>query len=346
MFDRTGGPAGMARMGILALLWGSTFLWISVALTGLSPVQVTFVRCVLGTAVVLVWCAVARLRLPRGGAVWRHLLVAAFFCNALPFAMFSFGQQTVDSGVAGVLNATTPLWSLVLGIVLGTERDLRPVRLGGLLVGFVGVLLMFAPWQQSGVVSWGSLAILVAAASYAVGFVYMGRHLVGRGTPAVALAAAQLLLTTGLIALTLPAGGVATVHLSSGVLLAALVLGVCCTGVTFALTYRMIADEGATNTAAVGYLLPVVSVVLGMVVLGEEPGLRVVAGMVVVLIGLGMVRRRAARPPSDVGSQAAGTARGADEGAGMAVGSEQTGAEQTGAAADSAPAPAAPARCR
>ncbi|WP_075743692.1 MULTISPECIES: DMT family transporter [Actinoalloteichus] len=281
-------------MGVLALLWGSTFLWISVALTGLSPVQVTLVRCALGTGVLIIWCVGTRLRLPRGRATWGHLVVAAFFCNALPFAMFSLGQQTVDSGVAGVLNATTPLWSLVIGLLIGTERDLRPVRLGGLLLGFVGILLIFAPWQQTGLLSWGALAILVAAASYAIGFVYMGRNLVGRGTPAVALAAAQLLVATGLTTLTLPAGGLVAVQLSPAVLIAVLVLGVCCTGATFALTYRMIADEGATNTAAVGYLLPVVSVVLGVVVLGEDLGLRVVVGMLVVLVALGMTRRRAA----------------------------------------------------
>ncbi|WP_084643631.1 DMT family transporter [Actinoalloteichus hymeniacidonis] len=283
-------------MGVLALLWGSTFLWISVALEGLAPVQVTLVRCALGTIVLIVWCAVSRLRLPRDRATWGHLLVAAFFCNALPFAMFSLGQQTVDSGVAGVLNATTPLWSLVIGIVIGAERDLRPIRLGGLGLGFVGILLIFAPWQQDGMVSWGALAIVVAAVGYAIGFVYMGRHLVGRGTPAIALAAAQLLVATGLTTVTLPASGWPPVALSPVILIAVLVLGVFCTGITFALTYRMIADEGATNTAAVGYLLPVVSVALGAIVLGEELGIRVVLGMVVVLVAVGMTRRRSAGP--------------------------------------------------
>ena len=97
-----------ARVGVLALLWGSTFLWIELALDALAPVQVTLARCVLGAATLLVLCFGAGLRLPRGRGLWARIVVAAFFCNALPFTMFSIGQQTVDSGVAGVLNATTP----------------------------------------------------------------------------------------------------------------------------------------------------------------------------------------------------------------------------------------------
>ncbi len=279
-------------MGVLALLWGSTFLWIKVALEGLSPVQVTLARCVLASLTLACWRYAAGRRLPRGRAVWGRLTVAAFFCNALPFALFSIGEQTVGSGLAGVLNATTPLWSLLIGIAIGTERGLRPVRLGGLLLGFAGVAVIFAPWRHSGSVGWGALAIVGAAVSYAVGFAYMGRRLVGRGIPAISLSSGQILAATGLTALTVPAGGLSAVHLRPAVAVAALVLGVLATGVTFHLTYRIIADEGATNAATVGYLLPVVSVALGAVFLGEAFSPRVAAGMVVVLVGIAMTRRR------------------------------------------------------
>lgn len=292
------GVGALARIGVLALLWGSTFLWIKIALAGFSPVQVTLIRCALGAVVLLALCYAARRRLPRDRATWGHLVVAALFCNAVPFALFSIGEQTVDSGVAGVLNATTPLWALLIGIVLGTERGLRPVRLGGLLLGFAGTVLIFAPWQQSGLTSWGALAIIGAAASYAVGFAYMGANLVGKGHPTIALSAAQLIAATGLTTLTLPAGGLTTVQVGPAILVAVVVLGVLSTGVTFHLTFRMIADEGATNTAAVGYLLPVVSVALGAIVLGEELTVRVIAGMVIVLVGLGMIRWTKRTPPT------------------------------------------------
>lgn len=258
------------------------------------PLQVTLARCVLGALVLVVACYTTGQRLPRGVATWRHVVVAAFFCNALPFALFSMGQQTVDSGLAGVLNATTPLWSIALGLALGSERGLRPVRLAGLLLGFTGTIVIFAPWQTTGATGWGALAILGAAASYAVAFTYMGRTLVRRGTPTISLSAAQLVAASGLTALAVPIGGLETIDPGPTVLVAAVVLSVFCTAITFHLTYRIINDEGATNAAVVGYLLPVVSVLLGAVVLGEDLSVRVVLGMAVVLVGVGITRRQGA----------------------------------------------------
>jgi drug/metabolite transporter (DMT)-like permease len=191
--------------------------------------------------------------------------------------------------VAGVLNATPPLWSLLIGIAIGTERTLSPIRLAGLLLGFAGTLLIFAPWHRT--FGWGSLTILGAAASYAVAYAYMARNLTGRGNAPLALAAAQLVAATGLSALVLPFGGVGFAHIRPEAVVAVVILGVFGTGFTFALNYRLIADEGATNAAIVGYLLPVVSVALGAIVLGERLNARVIAGLVVVLVGVGMTRR-------------------------------------------------------
>ncbi|WP_443040841.1 DMT family transporter [Streptomyces sp. AHA2] len=326
----TRGLRGGVRVAVLALLWGSTFLWIELALRGLSPLQVTFVRCFLG-ALVLVGAAWATgRRLPRGVAVWRHIGVAAFFCNALPFALFSLGQQTVGSGLAGVLNATTPLWSVALGLALGSERGIRPVRLAGLVLGFAGTIVIFAPWRTSGATGWGALAILGAAASYAVAFTYMGRTLVRRGTPTLSLSSAQLLAASGMTAVALPAGGgLEPVDPTPVVLVAAVVLSVFCTAVTFHLTYRIINDEGATNAAVVGYLLPVVSVLLGAVVLGEDVGLRVVLGMAVVLAGVAMTRRTSAPAGPTTGrAPAAGPAAAPD--AADATGTDGTDTDETG----------------
>lgn len=296
-------------MGVLALLWGSTFLWIKLALAGLSPVQVTLIRSALGAAVLIALARSARQPLPRDLATWRHLLVAAFFCNALPFVLFGIGEQTVDSGVAGVLNATTPLWSLLIGIAIGTERGLHPIRLAGLLLGFAGTLLIFAPWQRTGLASWGAVAILCAAASYAVAFAYMGRKLVGRGGP-MAMSAAQLGAAAGLSVLALPAGGLVAVRLDPTALVAVVILGIFGTGFTFALNYRLIADEGPTTAATVGYLLPVVSVLLGAIVLDEPLSIRVIAGMLVVLLGVGLTRRWPARADAHTVRCAEGGVRG------------------------------------
>ncbi|MDT0570119.1 DMT family transporter [Streptomyces sp. DSM 3412] len=303
--------ASTLRMALLALLWGSGFLWIKLALNhGLSPLQITVARCALGAAVLLVLALAARQRLPRDRRTWTHLLIAAFFCNALPFALFGIGEQTVDSGTAGVLNATTPLWALLLGLVLGTDRPLSPARLTGLLLGFAGVLLIFAPWQRAGLMTSGALALLGAAVSYAVAFAYMGRHLTGRDAP-LAVSAAQLLAATGWATTGWAATGWAAdapPAASAGpsgadltALLAVAVLGIFGTGVTFYLNYRLIADEGATSAATVGYLLPVVSVALGALFLDERVGTRVIAGMVVVLAGVALTRprRTSARSAAD-----------------------------------------------
>lgn len=295
------GPAkarAWARLTALALLWGSTFLWIEIALTALSPVQVTLSRCALGCATLLVLCGVTGSRLPRGAATWGHIVVSALLCNALPFAMFSLGQETVSSGVAGVLNATTPLWALLLGLAAGTERRIRPSRWCGLLLGFGGTVMIFAPWEETATAGWGALAIVVAAASYATAFSYMARHLVGRGLSTLSLAAAQLCAATGLVGLLVPAGGLSPVELDARVATAVLVLGVFSTGLTFYFSYRIIADEGATNAAAVTYLLPVVAIVLGSVVLGEPVSARMVTGMVIVLVGVGLSRHQPRRTPT------------------------------------------------
>ncbi|MFJ6673536.1 DMT family transporter [Actinosynnema sp. NPDC091369] len=282
---------GVMRMGALALLWGSVFLWIELALTGLSPTQITVVRCALGAVTLLVMARLNGQKLPR--RLWGRLAVAAFFCNALPFLLFAVGQQTVDSGVAGVLNATTPLFSLIIGFALGTDGPVTPVRVLGLVVGFAGVTLIFAPWEEASVVSLGALALLGAAASYAVAFAYMGRKLVGHGGP-VAVSAAQLLAATALSTLMVPFDHTpATPNVTAVV--AVVVLGVFGTGFTFILNYRIIEDEGPTSAATVGYLLPVVSVGLGALVLGEPLTPRIVAGMAVVLAGVALTRLALAR---------------------------------------------------
>ncbi|MEV7730935.1 DMT family transporter [Streptomyces sp. NPDC088921] len=291
-------PASTLRMAVLALLWGSGFLWIKLALDhGLSPAQITIARCVLGTAVLFLLAHAAGQRLPRSRSTWAHLVVAALFCNAIPFALFAIGEQSVDSGVAGVLNATTPLWSLLIGVLLGTDRGLRPLRLTGLLLGFAGTVLIFAPWHRSGLLTWGALALLAAAASYAVAFAYMARKLTSGQAP-LAYSAAQLLMATGWTTLSLPFAGPVDTDLTG--LAAVTALGVLGTGVTFYLNYRLIADEGPVTAATVGYLLPVVSVTLGAVLLDERVGLRVLIGMGVVLTGVALTRPIGARGCTDM----------------------------------------------
>ncbi|WP_133907732.1 DMT family transporter [Actinophytocola oryzae] len=286
-------------MGLLALFWGSSFLWIKLGLASFTPIQMTFARVVLGAAVLVVLCYAGRNRLPRDRRLWGHMLVAAVIGNVIPFTLFAVGERTVDSGVAGVLNATTPLWVLLIAIVLRTERGLSTTKIAGLVLGFVGTLLIFSPWEVS-FASWDAMAILFAAICYAVSFAYIGRFISGRGVAPIALSASQITAAAALMAVTLPFSGFPAVHLHWGAAIAVTILGVFGTGFAFALNYRIITDEGPTNAATVGYLLPVVSVLLGALFLDESLSPHVVAGMVVVLGGVALtrVRRRPVEPPA------------------------------------------------
>ncbi len=278
-------------MGLLALFWGSSFLWIKMGLASFSPVQMTFLRLLLGSAVLVVLCYAGGRRLPRDRRLWGHLTVAALVGNAIPFTLFAVGEETVDSGVAGVLNATTPLWVLLIAIVLRTERNLGAAKVTGLVLGFAGTLLIFSPWEAA-VASWGALVILVAAICYAISFAYIGRFVSGRGVAPIALSASQIVAATGLTALALPVHGLEPIHLRWDAAVAVAILGIVGTGFAFALNYRLITDEGPTNASAVAYLLPVVSVLLGALFLDEALTPHVVVGMVVVLGGVALTRVR------------------------------------------------------
>ncbi len=283
--------ASYLRLGVLAVLWGASFLLIKIALTAMSPVQIAFTRIVLGALVLVVLCAVRGIRLSSDRRLWRHVAVAGLFASALPWMLYGVAERSVDSGLTGVL--TTPLWTLLFGFLSGQQRALAPRKLGGLALGFAGVLLILAPWQAVSAVP-GVLACLAAAASYGIGYVYIGRHLTGGSDNApapLAMAGMQLTAAAGIAVLALPVEGFPAVRFEPAALLAVAVLGVFGTGIGFALNYRLIADEGPTAASTVTYVMPVVSVLLGWLVLGEQIGGRVVAGIALVLLGVALSRQ-------------------------------------------------------
>jgi drug/metabolite transporter (DMT)-like permease len=284
--------ASLVRFVSLALVWGSSFLWIKIALGGLSPIQITLIRLILGAAVIVTLAIVTHAGLPKGWRAWAMMLVPALFGSALPFTLFAVGELSVDSGIAGVMNSTTPLWALLITVAIGTERNLGVLRTVGLLAGFAGTLVIFAPWQSAGVASWGALVCLVGAISYAVSYAYIGRNLSGK-LSSVTLSASQLTGGVVLVAIAMPfTGGLDPVHLSIGPVIAVTILGVMGTGVAFVLNNRLIEDEGVVLATSVGYLIPIVSVLLGVFFLHEELNVRILIGMVVVLAGVALSRRR------------------------------------------------------
>src|SRR3954449_5314199 len=163
----------LARFLLLALLWGSSFTIIKVSLRGLTPGQLVLTRLVLGAAVLLAIAGLRRVGLPHSAAIWGHVTVAALLGNVVPFLLLSYGEQSTAAGIAGVLIGGTPLLTLSLAtMVLPAERaTLRKVV--GLLVGFLGVVIVISPWHDAGGSVGGRLACLGAALSYAAGFLYV-----------------------------------------------------------------------------------------------------------------------------------------------------------------------------
>ncbi|MEV0569397.1 DMT family transporter [Dactylosporangium sp. NPDC050588] len=286
--------SSMLRLAGLALLWGSGFLWIKLSLRGFTPVQIVLVRLTLG-ALVLAPIALARgMRFPTDKRIWGHLFVAALVANSIPYTLFGIGEKTVGSNVAGVINATTPLWTVLVAFLAGTDRKVSAWRGVGLALGFAGTVLIFSPWKSANeIASWGGLATLAASASYGISYVYMGKHLTNRGIPSIMLSASQLAAGAMLMLLAMPFGGLVAPHWRWDAVASLVILGVLGTGVAYVLNYRLIADEGPTIASTTNYLLPVVAVVLGALVVNEPVTVSMVAGMLIVLGGVFLVQRTA-----------------------------------------------------
>jgi drug/metabolite transporter (DMT)-like permease len=293
------------RLVALALLWGSGFLWIKLALRGFTPVQITLIRLALGALVLIPIAMHRRMRFPTGRTVWVHLFVAALVANAIPYTLFGIAEKTIDSNVAGVLNATTPLWTLLVAYLAGTDRYVNAWRGLGIAVGFAGTVLIFTPWESAGeIASWGGLAVLAASASYGVSYVYMGRFLTNRGIPPIMLSASQLAAATAIMVLALPFGGLTAPTWRTDAVVSLLILGVLGTGLAYVLNYRLIGDIGPTAASTTTYLLPVVAVILGALVVDEHVTAWMVAGMLLVLAGVFLVQRVGAPPkPAPVGER-------------------------------------------
>jgi drug/metabolite transporter (DMT)-like permease len=282
----------VALIAVLALLWGSGFFWIALSLDGFSPVQLTFLRLALGALVLVPIVLIRRVARPRGWPIWGHLTVSALIANAIPYTLFGVAQQTVPSSLAGVINATTPLWTVLIATAARTEGPLTPPRALGVTLGFVGVLVLFEPWNATtGGQIGGVLACIGAAASYGLAYVYQGRFLTNRGLSPLTLTAAQLVAASAILAAALPFGGGITAEPPAIAIAAVLILGVIGTGVALIINFTLIASEGPTAASVVTYLVPVVAVALGVLVLHEPARLTLPIGALLILAGVALVRR-------------------------------------------------------
>ncbi|MFG2817367.1 DMT family transporter [Streptomyces sp. NPDC048410] len=285
------------RFGLLSLIWGFSFLLIKVGTGAYAPFQVTLGRLFFGTLVLAVAMAVKREGLPRGARTWAHLAVAAFFLNALPFSLFAFAELTIPSTLAGICNATSPLWGMAFSVIALSEDRPTRVRVAGLGVGFLGVLTVLGAWQGfHGLDARGTALALLASLSYPVGWIYVRRTVAGTGNSHLSMTGAQLLLATVQLAIVTPLFTSVPARFPVGPLLAVAALGALGTGVAMLVQYGLVAEVGPTTAQMVTYFVPVIATVAGVTILGESLRWTTPVGAVIVIVGaaLTQVRRRAA----------------------------------------------------
>lgn len=313
----TPSPASIAVQFVLCgVVWGSSFLFMKVALTGLSPAQVVWSRLVLGALALGVFVLLRRDRLPRRLAVWAHMTVLAVTFCVVPFLLFSWAQQHVTSGLASIYNATTPLMTAVMAWLVFRVEKLTTSQIAGILVGILGVMVIIAPWQgldlSQSIVA--QVAILGATACYGFSLAYMRRFASDTGMTAlvfsflnIGIAAAIMLALTPVLILT-------PVVLDGWVVGSILLLGCLGTGVAYIWNQNAVRAWGPTRASTVTYITPVVGVALGVVILGEQVTWNEPVGAIVVFLGilLAQNRLRLFRPRTPSARRtAAGTTTGA-----------------------------------
>lgn len=279
---------GTAAMFVaLATTWGASFLFIKIGLEGLTPEQVVWGRLVFGAAALVVISAVTRTPLPGDPRLWGHLLVVAPLLCVLPFSLFAWAEQHVSSGVASVLNATTPLMTVLVGIAALPQERLSRDRVAGLLLGFAGVLVVIGAWNlTAGGELLGQLACLGATASYGLAFVYLRRFVAGRQLPALTVATVQIVLGAVVMLVATPFIADPTPILTGRVVVAVVLLGVLGTGLAYVWNTAIVGRWGATNASTVTYLTPLVGVLLGVLVLGESATWNQPLGALVIVSGI------------------------------------------------------------
>jgi drug/metabolite transporter (DMT)-like permease len=285
------------RFAVLSLIWGFSFLLIKVGTNGYAPFQVTFGRLLFGTLVLAVAIAWKRDRLPRGARTWGHLAVSALLLNALPFSLFAYSELTIPSTLAGICNATSPLWGMALSLVALSEDRPTRRRVAGLGIGFLGVLTVLGAWQGfNGLDAAGTTMALLASLSYPIGWIYIRRTLAGSSHSNLSLTGAQLLLATAQLAVVTPLFTSLPTHFPLIPLLAIIALGTLGTGLALLVQYGLVAEVGPTTAQMVTYFIPVIATAAGVAILGESLAWSTPVGAVIVLAGAALTQSRPTRP--------------------------------------------------
>ncbi|MBX3499560.1 MAG: DMT family transporter [Alphaproteobacteria bacterium] len=288
-------------LGTLSVLWGGSFLFGKIALAELPPLTIVLARVGLAGAALWLAVVVTRLQVPRERAVWLAFFAMGLINNLIPFSLIMWGQVRIGSGLASILNATTPLWTVLVAHVFTADEKLDARKLAGALTGVAGVAVMIGPMALAGLGGdvAAQLAVIAATLSYAFAGLY-GRRFARQGVKPLVVAAGQVGATTVMllpVALLVDAPwnlampGPRTVAALCGLALLSTALG-------YVLYFRILATAGATNVLLVTFLIPVSGVLMGVLVLDETIEPRQLAGMALIGLGLAAIDGRLLRRAS------------------------------------------------
>jgi drug/metabolite transporter (DMT)-like permease len=279
---------------LLGFLWGSSYLFIKIGVSaGLQPFTLVALRLLIGFVLLAIVVAVAREGLPRSGRTYAHLFVMGVLSVALPFSLITWAEQSTDSTLAAILNASVPLFVILIAAVALTDERITAPRVVGLAIGFVGVAILvgFDPGVIAGTDLLAALALIGSSISYAAGAVYARRFVHGLRPmiPAVFQVGFALLMTA-VMALLFERPLILPARFDAA--LAVVWLGLLGSGTAYLVFFRLLGRWGATRTSLVAYLLPVFGIVLGAAVLHERVDARTILGTALVIGGIALVNAR------------------------------------------------------
>jgi drug/metabolite transporter (DMT)-like permease len=277
---------------VIGGIWGSSFLFIKVLVDEISPIEVVAGRLFFGMLAIGAYVLWRRMPMRITGRLVGQVTFLAVVANILPFGLIAWGEEHIDSGIAAVLNSTMPIFTAVLAVAFLSEERMTLLRLGGLGLGFLGVVVLTGDdilnVTDSSVL--GQLAVIGAAACYGVGSIY-SRQLLGTHDPLV-LSLLQVTIGTIITApLVFALEGSPGYGLSLEAAGSLLGLGVLGTGLAYVLYLWLIDNVGSVRASLVTYVVPVIALVLGWLVLDESVGLNVVLGAALIIGGVATVLR-------------------------------------------------------
>src|SRR5258706_2145846 len=283
---------------LLSLLWGSSFFFYKVLVAVLPPVTVVLGRVGLAAIAMHLWLAAQGQSMPLSGKLWLRFLLLGFLNSSLPFVLIAWGELHISSGLASILNATTPIFMVAVAHWGTDDEKLSVGKAVGIALGILGVIVLVGPGVLGGGGAiWGELAVIAASCSYGFGGVYSRRF---KDLSPLQAATGQMTgATILLIPLSLlidPPWTLAAPHLD--VLAASLAIAAVDTALAYVVYYRMVANVGVTYISPVTLLVPVIALFLGAVFLGERVSLQALPGRGITALGLAARDGRALRPGS------------------------------------------------